>query len=330
VSDLSSARPWDADPDDDRGAPGGLDESQVSNVYTTGLRYVREKRQLREFARSTARVQCYVLAAFADAIGPELPVNRLSKRHVEKWLLARDAAPGTLRKELSIIRAFCTWCIEHDLLRKDPTRGIKGPRRQRGEPRAMTVEDVAAVLCETDLRGAVCILLMVQEGLRRAEVTSLTTDSVELDTMAVLVHGKGGHERWVPLSEETATAIGAYTNAYPAGPGSPLIRSYQFPWKPISPDHLTRLVDGWMKAAGVKKRPWDGKSSHAFRHSAARHILDNGGDLRAVQELLGHTHLSTTSVYTRRTQALGPVREAASGRQYGSVRAVGVKSPADA
>lgn len=280
------------------------------------MRYVAEKKKTGEFARSTAKTNWYTLAAFADAVGADMPVGRVTRKHVEKWRLTRNVSPGTARAELSRVRAFCKWCVENDLMRRDPTRGIKGPRQPRREPRAIGHDGIAETLLHADDRGRVCILLGVQEGLRRAEVCGLTTDRVDLEDQLLTVLGKGNKERVVPLSHETAKAIDRYLTAYPAGPGMPLIRSYEQPTKGLHPDHLTRLAQRWMTDAGVKKGPGDGKSFHALRHTCANDVLDAGADLRDVQELLGHEHLATTQRYLRRHVALGRLRDAASGRNY--------------
>lgn len=297
---------------DETGTPWG----NMAGLYSTTLRYVTERRKLGEFSRSTARDVWYTLAQFSASAGEQLPVGRVTKRHVEKWMLGRDVAPGTLRTEFSRVRSFCTWCVDHDLMRRDPCRGIRGPRRPRVKPRALDRDQISKVLLEADERGRVCLLLMCQEGLRRSEVVGLTTDSVEVEKRLLFVTGKGGHERFLPLSDETAAAIEEYLAVHPAGPGMPLVRSYRYPTRPLHPGTLSQLVAGWMKSAGVKSRPRDGKSAHSLRHSCANDMLDAGAELRDVQEMLGHQLLSTTSVYASRQAALGKLREAAAGRAY--------------
>lgn len=287
-----------------------------AGVYNTALRYVAERRKLGELSRASARIYWYSLTMFADHVGEQFPVNRLQRRHVERWLLSMDVAPGTLRQRLSALRVFCRWCVEHDLLKRDPTVGVKGPRRRRLVPRAIEGTTIGKVMLEADERGQVAMLLMAQEGCRLAEVARMTIDNIDLDRRTVLVLGKGGHERILPLSDETAKAIDVYLTMYPAGPGMPLIRSYRHPSRGITPTRLGHLVTTWMRQAGVKQRAWDGKSAHAFRHSCACHMLDNGADPRDVQEYLGHQHLSTTSVYTVRAAAVGRLRTASEGRSY--------------
>jgi hypothetical protein len=99
-----------------------------------------------------------------------------------------------------------------------------------------------------------------------------------------------------------------------------------------SPDHVGGLVSDLLYEAGIKQRGWDGRSAHAYRHTTANDMFDNGADVRDVQEMLGHAHLSSTQIYLRRQRALGRLREAANGRNYstmtsGSARGILCRSP---
>lgn len=292
-------------------------EDELATTYATALRYVAERKKLGEFAKSTARVNWYTLATFSDSVG-DLTVGRVQRKHIEKWLLARDVSPGTVRKELSVVRAFFKWCVEHDICRKDPTRGIKGPKQPRREPKGFANAEVGLALEHADNRMRVVVLLMCQEGLRRNAVITLTTDRVDLDQRMVLALEKGNKEIWKPLSDETAEAIKVYLDESPAGPGMPLIRSYQYPWKPIHPDHLSRLIGALLYECGLKRGPWDGKSGHTYRHTCASDMLDNGADIEDIRQMLGHEHLSSTEIYLRRQRAATRLRQAASGRTYGT------------
>lgn len=106
----------------------------------------------------------------------------------------------------------------------------------------------------------------------------------------------------------------AYLDRFPASFG-PLVRSYRDPSKSLGADTLSGMVAEWMRAAGVKRRSRDGVSAHCFRHTAASDVLDNCNDLRVVQQMLGHQHLTTTAIYLRRA-SMGKMREAMAGRRY--------------
>jgi integrase/recombinase XerC len=286
-------------------------------LYVTAHRYVRARRGLGEHAPLTARHTGYVLDGFVNLIGPEFPVARLHRRHIEKWLLAQTCGESTKRNRYSTVKTFCKWMVDHDLIRKDPCRGIRGPREKERVPRAFTDEQVRNLLEHVpDERGIVCCLLSLQEGLRCAEICRVRTEDIDYDDRSILVHGKGDKERVVPLSDQTLEAIDVYLGVWPAGPHQPLIRSY-LSGKAICGVTLTRLVSGWMRDAGLKRRAHDGKSLHALRHTAACDVYETSKDPKAVQEFLGHANLSTTDRYLRRTMSADRLRDATGGRRYG-------------
>lgn len=293
-----------------------LEGLALVGIHSVTLRYVAERKKLGEFTAGTARRNWYTLAMFADAVGPDLAVSRVTREHVERWMLGLNRSPGTVRVHLSTVRTFFRWCVDHDLCRRDPTRGIKGPKRAQREPRALTAEQVADNLDHADTRLRLVQLLEVQEALRVGAIARLTVDDVDLDQRLVTVIEKGDKEVVKPLSDETADALKAYLDECPAGPGMPLIRSRNHPWRGVSASHLSWLVSQLMYESGVKARPYDGRSGHAYRHTLANDMLDNGAELRDVQEMLSHEHLGTTSIYTRRLRALGRLRDAAGGRSY--------------
>jgi site-specific recombinase XerD len=127
------------------------------------------------------------------------------------------------------------------------------------------------------------------------EVATLQLADLDFIDHTARVVGKGGHERLLPLSEETWTVLERYLDEQPLTAG-PLIRSYRTHGG-LRADTISGLVGEWMSAAGIKHRPRDGISAHALRHSAATDMLRSGAHLRDVQAALGHASLSTTQRY---------------------------------
>lgn len=296
-----------------RGSSGG---DPLACIRETVNRYIAQRTGAGEFNRVTARDRRYVLHRFADQVGPNRPIGRLSPTDIEDWLTAQTCGANTKYSRLSMIRGFTRWCVDHHLIRTDPAAGIRGPKRPQGLPRSVGENLIVQILEACDERTAVCVLLGVQEGLRRAEIAALTTSDIDYDHRLILVHGKGNKERLVPLSDQTAAAIGRYLTAHPAGPYKPLIRSYHDGITGVVPKTVGAQIVAAMRAAGVKAKPWDGRSAHALRHSCAAHMLDHGADVRDVQEMLGHAHIATTGIYLRRAAATGRLRDAAAGRSY--------------
>ena len=277
--------------------------------------YVAARRNAGEHNRLTATGVAGTLARFAIAVGPELDVTQLRARHIDKWLATRaHLAPGSLRVELSKVRSFTRWCVRRGWLRADPCAEIKGPTAPRAVPRHLQDGAIARALDAADLRGRLIIVLMAQLGLRRGEVAGLQHG--DIDSATVRVHGRGGHERMLPLTDEVRMAIDAYLAVYPANNG-PLIRSYMYPNRGVSAQTVGNIVADVFRAAGVKRGPRDGVSAHPIRHTAANDLLDRGVDIRLVQQTLGHAKLSTTAIYLQRRAALGALRDALEGRRYG-------------
>lgn len=275
--------------------------------------YLNERQQRHELAAVTVKTARWVLLDFTAAT-PDAP-ERLSRRHVERWLADQRCGANTLYNRFSIVRTFCRWLVACRHIRRDVTIGITGPRRARSLPRSLHPTEVGAVLAKCpDRRARLVVSLMVFEGLRRVEVARLHIGDVDLDERIMLVRGKGDAERFLPLTDATYRALSAYLDDFPATSG-PLVRSYQFPNRPLTADHIGRLVTEWMVEAGVKRRARDGKSAHAFRHTCASDVLDRGANIRQVQLMLGHASLETTQIYLRRADAAA-LREVMNGRTY--------------
>jgi site-specific recombinase XerD len=143
------------------------------------------------------------------------------------------------------------------------------------------------------------VALMLGCGLRCAEVATITVDDWDRRGEVLRVAGKGGHERIVPVPPDVAAALAGYLAHEPAAGDSPIVRARTHPGG-VRPDYLSQMVSRTMAAAGVKRAAWDRVSGHALRHTAATEVLDASGDLRVVQEMLGHQRLETTSVYLAR------------------------------
>lgn len=219
-----------------------------------------------------------------------------------------------------MVRVFLQRLVIDRRIPVDPTLGIAVPKVPRSIPRAMPKEDVAKLLAHCpDTRARAMVSLMVQEGLRLGEVTGLQLGDVDLDRLLLVVEGKGGHQRVLPLTTGSRRALSQYFDEHPPVMGLKVFRSYQFPRRGLSSGHVGRVVTEAMWSAGVKRTNRDGRSPHALRHTAASDVLEGGGHIRQVQAMLGHASISTTQVYLRAPDAQG-LRGVMDGRDY---RAVG-------
>lgn len=287
----------------------------MTELRRLAYRYVQQRQGLGELNRRSAQVILSKLWDFAASTDTQ--PGRVNRRHVERWMERPGLSPAYRRARLSALRGFCQWCVLNGHMTKDPTLGLKAPPLPAYLPRALPVPDVRQVVAAgPDTRARVVLLLMAQEGLRRAEVAAVQLGDVDLRNLTLHVRGKGYQGRVsgvVPLSPETARAIDTYLCevGHTAGP---LVRSKKNPDRGLEPHTVGELVSRWMADAGVKRAPGDGRSAHALRHSCAHHMMDGGATKEQVQAALRHASIRSTEQYTR--GRVEPIREAMAGRSY--------------
>ena len=240
----------------------------------------------------------------------ELQVEDLSRRHARAFtadLGRRGYAPATLARKLSTLRGLTRFLTENGGLAADPARGLPGPRRRRRLPRVLTVAEVDALLSQASgadplsLRDRAVLELLYGCGLRSMEVVVLRLGDVQAGQAQLVVNGKGGRMRVVPVGEEAAAALRRYLErgrpALAGGDaGEPLREATLFltcRGRALLTSDVRRIVVDYSRRAGIV-----GASPHMLRHAYATHMLERGADLRAIQELLGHASVSTTQVYT--------------------------------
>lgn len=228
------------------------------------------------------------LRQFAGFAGWQRPVGDVTTEVVCAWTAEQQVSPATLQKRISTIRTWCRWLVAHGHLERDPTILLPRIRRPRRVPRALSREQVEA-LWDMPMpdRTRLCVSLMLFEGLRRGEVARLEWGHVRLRDRQMLISGKGGHERVLPISDVTASLLGQIG----IGTSGPVVRSQTRPHCGVTPATVSTLVRETMRAAGLDESP------HALRHTAATDALRSGCDLRTVQKFLGHSTVVVTEAY---------------------------------
>jgi len=287
----------------------------VAGTTTAQLaeKYLRARRLLREHSRTTQRTVRYTLAGFVAAV-PADP-NRIRVKHVLKWMDQPGCKDSTMATKLGTVRAFLGWASATGEIKKDPTFGMKGPKRPRRLPRAIDAPDIEVLFdTATDRRLRCAESLMACEGLRLSEVVGVQLGDIDWRNRSLRIIGKGDKEREVHLTPASATAIKAYLAECPTTAG-PLIRSTQDQRKALSPNRLGRLVSEHMAAIGLKEFPRDGRSPHALRHSYGSDLVEQGATIVQVADLMGHESIDTTMRYQRRSD-LERTRVASEGRSY--------------
>jgi len=244
--------------------------------------------------------------------GVALDATKLRTPILRGFLASRFevSSNATLAKKIATLRSFYRFLLERRIAKHDPAAALDVPKVKRTLPRFLTVDEAFRVVDapaadrtrdeRLRVRDAAILELLYAGGLRVAELAGLSIADIEHDAHRVRVTGKGGKERIVPYGQPAADALRAYL----------VIRGRLRPKKGPLPDALwlsfrgtpltTRAVQQIVRRYGTQSGRGD-LHPHALRHTCATHLLDAGADLRSIQEMLGHSSLSTTQRYTHLT-----------------------------
>jgi integrase/recombinase XerC len=283
----------------------------------------RALERFREYLASERRASPHTVSAYLrdlqslasfvrDRSGGSATLSALDKFVLRTWLgqVAKAVAPPTIARKISSVRAFCQYLQRTGELRQNPSATLATPKSRRKLPRFLAAEVAAEVMVAPlqqesgrdicHLRDALALELLYGSGLRVSELAMLDLDQISAREAEVRVLGKGRKERMVPLGSKSLAALEAYLarRAELAHPRT----GAQDPQALLLGQLGRRLSVRWLQAL-VKRYGalGAGRSDlhpHALRHSCATHMLEGGADLRAIQEMLGHSSLSTTQRYT--------------------------------
>lgn len=278
--------------------------------------YVHQRRARGEITISTAKDYRWTLRSLADSYG-DRPLKMFGPAAIDRWLAdIGHLANSTRREYLSRARMFCGWLLSTGKLRADPTRHVPRIRQARHAPRTLVHGQVGQLLASApDDRARALIWLMVGCGCRCVEVARLQVEDYDPVGQSIMVVGKSWHERSIPVPVEVAQALNRYLESVGVTAG-PLIRSQLRPSHGISAKTISGYMRRWMIDAGVKVRPYDGRSAHALRRTAASDVADRGADIRVVQAMLGHQRAETTIRHYYRAVTMTQMRSAMEGRTY--------------
>lgn len=278
--------------------------------------YVTGRRARGEISRQTAADYRYTLDGLTESYG-DRPLRMFGPAAIDRWLeRIGHLSECTRRQYLSRVRGWCRWMVAQGKLRTDPTSHVPAIRQAQRAPRTLTVQEVGRLLRTVpDPRASAVLQLMVVCGLRCVSVSRLQVEDYDPASLVLRVSAKGGGEYDIPVPVEAAKALNRYLDEVGVVAG-PLVRSVLDPVRGLSPKTLSGYVRAWMRLAGVKVRPLDGRSAHGLRRTAASDVMDMSGDIRAVQAMLGHQRVETTARHYLRPVSLQQMRDAMAGRDY--------------
>jgi len=277
-------------------------------------RYLVYLQAQRDASPYTVRNYGQEIAQFMDYLRDQEGVTDWSAvdRHMVRRYLAHLGAAGYARasiaRKLTEVRSFYKWMQREGLVLENPLHGVSAPRVEKRLPVFLSLDEVQALLAAPDLstpqgqRDKAILELLYAAGLRVSELAALNLGHVDRTQREVRVLGKGRKERIVVLGEPAVRALTTYLNdgrlKLLKGDRAVSALFLNRSGGRLSARSVQKILDKYSTMAGLDKEV----TPHVLRHTFATHLLDGGADLRTVQELLGHEHLSTTQIYTHVTQ----------------------------
>ena len=230
-------------------------------------------------------------------------VDRISSDNIKDYLKYRsDEESSTIAHNLTVIKNFHTYLLKEKIVNKDVSEFIERPKLRKSLPKSLSVEDVDKLLdiplnSPFDYRNKAMLELMYGCGLRVSELVNLEINDIDMTNCIIRIMGKGSKEREVPLGEYSIYYLELYLNN----------RDLLLKEKPCSKLFLNNHGMGMtrqgffknLKHLLLEKGLNPDVSPHTLRHSFATHLLNRGADLRSIQEMLGHSDISTTKIYTK-------------------------------
>ena len=223
-------------------------------------------------------------------------MQSLSRREINQFigeLRKQGNATTSILRKISSIRGFYQWMGEKGFIKDNPFLMVELPKRTKTLPKILTVSDISRLLeSELSLKEKVIIELLYACGLRVSELVDLQVQSIDLSGGYLRCLGKGNKERLIPLGDISIQVLRSYLTEANLDNADPLLV------KDILKTPMTRR-EVWQQVKELGHLIGKEIYPHTFRHSFASHLLENGADLRVVQELLGHSDISTTQIYTQ-------------------------------
>ena len=244
------------------------------------------------------------------------PLLNATQTELEKYFVHLEKlgySQSTRARHLSSIKQFFKFCVEAGYMSNDPSSQLSGPKSAKSLPKTLTLEEVDALLKVAKTHGQTefqrarneCLMeLLYASGMRISELMSLPVSTARGRPKMILIKGKGGKERLVPLSPPALNALDRWLKFRDKKEDLSIktgLKTSNFLFPSNSKNgHLTRnwffnKIKSWAIEAGIRS---ESVSPHTIRHAFATHLLGNGADLRVIQTILGHSDIATTEIYT--------------------------------
>ncbi|NOT57029.1 MAG: tyrosine recombinase XerC [Deltaproteobacteria bacterium] len=285
--------------------------------YTTFLRIEKNvsAHTLRNYLSDLMQFFAFIEQSHAQAEAQPIIVSQIDHHRIHAYLsmLHRRNKKSSIGRKLASIKSFFRFLLREGVLERDPTILIGTPKKDQPLPTHLPVDDMFRLLetpandVPSGVRDRAILEVLYSCGIRVSELVGLNWEHIDANLEVIRVLGKGNHERIVPIGSKALEALARYRQELPEliapkrrqaiiadgmGPTAPVFLNSR--GGRLTTRSVARLVGGHARDCGIAVQT----SPHALRHTFATHLLDAGADLRAIQELLGHSSLSTTQKYT--------------------------------
>lgn len=263
--------------------------------------------------QSKNTIQAYLndldkLFGFLESQYPDLNITKTNKNHLEAFLVFLNEnftlSAATQARIISGIKSFFNYLVYENEIQQSPADMIETPKTKRKLPDTLSYEEIEKMLNAIDMsnesgtRNRAMLEILYSSGLRVSELCELKISNVFFELNLIKILGKGNKERLVPIGKTALKHAEIYLKNYRNHHSPTPINSDFFflntKGTPISRISIFNCIKSLAAITGIKKII----SPHTFRHSFATHLLENGADLRAIQEMLGHSSITTTEIYT--------------------------------
>ena len=281
---------------------------EIDNAIEEFINFIRVERQYSNHSITAYAKDLSELAIYIDEekLGSNIKVvDFYVLRGFITTLYDKELSKSSIERKISTLKSFFKFLYRRGIIEDNPARMLKFPKKEKYLPNVFNVDDIFTLLDLPDkstpmgMRDALILELLYGTGVRVSELVGLDRNAVDLNSMRILVRGKGKKERIVPLAPELISLIKDYYKVmYDIVSEGRMVESDALIINRLgsrmTDRTIRRVVEAYLKKAGL---PLD-YSPHSFRHTFATHLLEGGADLRSIQELLGHESLATTQKYT--------------------------------
>lgn len=278
---------------------------QMERYIDKYIRYLKIEKGASGHTLVNYSIDLKEFSKFLEGVEPD-KVDYLAIRRYLAHLREKNFAKASIARKLASLRSFFKFLVRDGYIKTSPAAGLANPKQEKKLPIFLGEDDVAKLVEAphdrdfAGLRDRAILETLYSTGIRVGELVALDIEDVDFIGGAMKVAGKGKKERLVPIGDRAVRAIRAYLDKCAGLPKRDAKAVFlNAAGKRITDRAVRRVIEKYVRVSALRR----GVSPHTLRHSFATHLLDRGADLRSVQELLGHSNLSTTQIYTHLTTA---------------------------